>query len=73
MLIHKRVRECDFTGKSYNSEVDGIAVLAQGATGRWCEVMWGGPEWKEGLEKQGVEILTREEAISQISHGYVDF
>ena len=35
MMIEAFVRNCDSCGE----DADGIACLAQGATGRWCEVL----------------------------------
>lgn len=48
-LIKQKVTHCDFFNKEYSRPVDGGGYLSQGATGRWCVVMWAGPEYlKEG-------------------------
>jgi len=76
MIIHRQVKECDFTGAKYPDHVDGIAYIAQGNTGRWCEVLWGGPEEKARIESDGEEILTEEQArkiIIESGNGWPDF
>lgn len=71
MIIRRKVTHCDFTNRSYEQPVDGAACIAQGATGRWCEVLWMGPE---ALETTQSKTISREEAIQQIGlNGYVDF
>jgi len=76
MIIHKQVTQCDMTGGEYPGGVDGIAYLSQGASGRWCEVLWGGPEEKARIQKDGAEILTDDEArnrIAESGNGWPDF
>lgn len=77
MLIFKQVRECDFSGEVYGMPVDGFAVIAQGATGRWCEVMYGGPtELSRVLRADGEEVLTVDEArdrANALPNSYADF
>lgn len=71
MIIRRKVTHCDFTDRRYEQPVDGAACLAQGATGRWCEVLWIGPEH---LAEAEVKTISREEAIQQIgSNGSIDF
>lgn len=71
MIINAKVTHCDFTDRRYDRPVDGAACLAQGATGRWCEVLWIGPEH---VAEAGVKTITREEAIQQIgNNGTIDF
>ena len=66
MLIEASVNYCDFTGVEYDDYVSGGAILARGATGRWCQVMWAGPEWVAQHIASGGEIFTAEEAESHI-------
>ncbi len=77
MIIFEQVTECDFTNRKYDKPVDGIACLAQGATGRWCQVLHGGPEHKQQLIEEGVQILTHEQAVHLVESnkdgGTVDF
>lgn len=73
MWVKMNVSECDFTDRKYKKPVEGAGALAQGATGRWCVVMWAGPEY---LEKIGAKVITAEEAylwIQEHSDGYPDF
>jgi hypothetical protein len=62
MIIFKWVTECHETGEKYDTPVQGIAYLAQGATGRWCEVLHAGPATLARMEQDGTEILTADEA-----------
>jgi hypothetical protein len=73
MIIARKVNHCDFTDRSYAAPVDGVAFIAQGATGRWCEVMWCGPEEAaaKGYDKA---VISYEEAVAKAeTTGYVDF
>lgn len=71
MIIQRKVTHCDFTNRTYSQPVDGAACIAQGATGRWCEVLWIGPEH---IQEGGIKPISREEAIQKIGlNGYVDF
>ncbi len=63
MYMKAKVSECDYTGKTYPELVEGAYVLAQGATGRWCPVMFVGPEW---LTKHKPEILTEEQVEKEL-------
>ena len=76
MFIDYKVTECDFTNKQYGRLVDGVGAIAQGASGRWCVVMWGGPEYKARLIAEGTEILDEDEARARIDasgNGWADF
>ncbi len=75
MLIPQLVRECDFKNIKYPVPVQGAAVLAQGATGRWCEVMYMGPEMLAQTLEKGNELLTYDQAVAKVAElgGYVDF
>ena len=39
MYIHASIRDCDFCGERYAAPIQAYAILAPGATGRWCEVL----------------------------------
>lgn len=76
MLIHQMVTSCDATDEKFENFVEGIAVLAQGATGRWCEVLNFGPTEAKRLIDAGNEVLTIEEARAKIEasgNGWPDF
>lgn len=45
MYVEMQVPECDFTGTRYDGPVKGAGAVAQGASGRWCVVMYAGPEY----------------------------
>ena len=72
MFVENYVPECDLTKRVYPSVVKGAYAVAQGATGRWCAVMYAGPEV---IAEKGWEVLTREEAYAKIEKegGYADF
>ncbi len=76
MLVSKFVTECDETGQKFETGQAGLAVLAQGATGRWCEVLHLGTEVMARLVSEGCEVLTHEEAHDRIDasgNGWGDF
>lgn len=73
MLIPKFVTACDGSCRVYATPVLGAAAIAQGATGRWCEVLWFGPEY---VKENNMTSITREEAIKEIEskgNGSIDF
>jgi hypothetical protein len=71
MIIARMVNHCDFTDTKYDPPVMGVAIIAQGATGRWCEVMWAGPEY---AKEQGFEPIPYDEAFAKAeADGYADF
>ena len=49
MYVEMQVPMCDFTGTRYDGEVKGAGAVAQGASGRWCVVMYAGPEFYDAL------------------------
>jgi len=63
MIIKKMVTECDLTNKHYENEVQGGAVIAEGADGKWAEVLHVGPE---EIEKRGESPVSLEEALVKI-------
>lgn len=73
MLVKGVVKECDFGQRRYDAPVQGAWVVAQGATGRWCTVMYMGPEYIRdfGLEH---ELITVEQARHEVDRagGWLD-
>ena len=72
MYVETWVDSCDITKVKYPSVVKGAAAVAQGATGRYCEVIWIGPEY---IAERGLTVHTREEAYAIVEKegGYADF
>lgn len=73
MWMTEYVRNCDFTGTEYDEPVVGAWALAQGATGRYCCVMWAGPEY---VAENGIKPISREEAerqIEEMGDAWADF
>ena len=72
MLIHAMVSECDLKGIKYDAPVQGAWVISQGATGRWCPVLYVGPEFLAGRKEQPI---TREEALARVEQegGWAEF
>jgi len=72
MYVAMNVPACDFRGTNYPKVVEGAGCLAQGATGRWCVVMYAGPEW---LAAHNITPITHEDALTEIEElgGYADF
>ena len=73
MMIHGKVPECDFTGRVYETPVWGAHLLAQGATGRWCPVMYMGPEYMKETEEEVITASEAERKIIEELGGYPDF
>jgi len=73
MFVECKVKECDFTGKEYPEYVAGAGPIVRGATGRWCVVMWAGPEYLK--EHPEIKVHTYEEGLAYVeeSGGYADF
>jgi len=74
MLVAGLVSECDFSDTTYSASVQGAHLFAQGATGRWCVVMYVGPEYIRANNLEDT-ILTIEQAERQVElkGGYLDF
>jgi hypothetical protein len=72
MYVETWVDSCDITKVKYPSVVKGAAAVAQGATGRYCEVIWIGPEY---IAERGLKVHTRKEAYAIVEKegGYADF
>ena len=66
MFVSRYVSECDETGQRFEEPVLGLACVARGATGRWCEVLWLGPEPRARLEAEGATFLTYGEARAKV-------
>lgn len=71
MYIKQMVRECDFTGRKYESAVEGAGALAQGATGRMCVVMYAGPEF---IAENNISLMSEEDAElwAKENNGWLD-
>jgi len=73
MWMKEYVRNCDFTDRKYDEPVEGAWALAQGASGRYCCVMWAGPEY---VAEHGIQTISREEAEARVEAqegAWVDF
>jgi hypothetical protein len=73
MYVIGMVPSCDFTDTTYPEPVQGAHVIARGYSGRYCVVMYAGPEW---LAKSGIVPLSYSEAVSTVlknGDGYVEF
>ena len=71
MFIKQMIRECDFTGRKYNTSVEGAGALAQGATGRMCVVMYAGPEY---LAENKITLMSEADAEvwAAANNGWLD-
>ncbi len=67
MYIELMVTECDITERQYNNPVKGAGIVARGATGRWCVVLWVGPEY---LEEMDIKAIAPEEAREQLKKSH---
>jgi hypothetical protein len=72
MYVEGFVPECDLTKVKYPSVVKGAHVVARGATGRYCAVLYVGPE---AIAEQGLKVITAKEAYAIVEKegGYADF
>jgi hypothetical protein len=73
MYVQAMVRGCDFSDRKYDAPVMGAMVVSRGASGRYCPVMFVGPEI---LAQHNCVPLTEQEAYSKIAmagDGYPDF
>lgn len=64
MWMKELVTCCDLTDRKYDEPVEGAWALAQGATGRYCAVMFAGPEY---LAENGINPISREEAEDRVA------
>jgi hypothetical protein len=65
--------ECDTCGKTEGTTYrDRYAIIAQGATGRWCEVMWICDVCGKAHEALS-PAKSAEEARNTLPSGYADF
>ncbi len=67
MFIEFTVPECDFTDRKYDTPVEGAGALARGASGRWCVVMYAGPEY---IAENDIEVITAEAAEAYLAEYY---
>ena len=67
MYIKMMVSECDYTDRKYEAPVEGAGILVRGASGRWCIVMWVGPEY---LKETNTNVILPEEALREIRKIY---
>lgn len=72
MYVKAMVTECDFTERKYPVPVQGAWIVAQGATGRWCPVMYVGPEYLATASIRPISIQQAYDEIKVIG-GYPDF
>lgn len=76
MYVKGKVDACDFSDRKYNPPADGVHLVSQGASGRWCCVMDMGPE---EVVRQGITdlVLTHEQAVAKVEAkgdgGWVEF
>lgn len=72
MFVKSMVPCCDMTDTVYRNSVMGAMAVARGATGRYCAVMYFGPEY---LRKHNIVPISYEEAIAKVQElgGEVDF
>lgn len=62
-FVEMNVPCCDFTHTDYNRSVKGAGALCEGATGRWCVVMYAGPDY---LKKIDAKVLSYKEAVDTL-------
>lgn len=73
MYVEGYIPCCDYTGETFNEEVKGIHCIAQGATGRWCTVMYMCDDY---AKKHNIVPISYDEAVARIQNsgsGWVDF
>ena len=72
MFVKGFVDECDWSDRKYNPSVEGARGISQGATGRWCCVMFVGPE---EIAKNNIKVISYEEAVAECNKigGSIDF
>ena len=68
------VTECDCMSIEYDKPVMGAYVIAPGATGRWCCVMFVGPEFLKSENITPTDINQLREEVNNLGNGaYADF
>lgn len=72
MFVSAKVPSCDMTDTVYGKMVDGAYAIARGATGRWCAVMYAGPEW---LAENKVIVRDYDEVVNELEskNEWIDF
>ena len=59
--------KCDYCGERYVSNIKGYADVAEGASGRWCEVMWMCDSCGDERVNNGAQALHVTEARERIN------
>lgn len=73
MYVEMNVPMCDFDDIQFSRPVMGAGAIARGATGRYCVVMYAGPEY---LKKNNLTVYKYDEAVAIVESykdGFVDF
>ena len=65
MMVFGMITACDISGTKYPRPVQGIHCLARGATGRWCCVLYIGPDSPNWVDRVQY-VISVEEAASKI-------
>ena len=73
MWVEQMVKECDFTGKKYDTPQKGAGGIAQGCTGRWCVVMHAGPEYVKEHDIDPVPLEVARQKVEARCYGWADF
>lgn len=77
MLVRMTVPCCDFTDERFPGGAEGGGYIARGATGRWCIVMYAGPEQVRRHISAGGVLVSESEArdwvMAQGKRDYADF
>jgi hypothetical protein len=63
-VIDMTTRFCDMNRIKYDQPVRGAGMVCQGATGRYCVVLVGGPEWI--ADNPQTEMVSWDEAAKRI-------
>jgi hypothetical protein len=76
MYVKAMVSECDMDNTKYDKEVEGAHIVARSAVGRYCPVLYVGPEF---LAENDITPLEYDVAIAEavsyidVNGGYIDF
>lgn len=68
MLVRMNVPCCDFIDERFPGGVEGVGHIAHlGATGRWCVVMYAGPEQVRRHISAGGVLVSESEAYAYVA------